>query len=166
MYYANHDSTGSDHIREKDGIWAVLCWMSILAAKQQGPDKPLVTVADIVKNHWNQFGKNFFTRYITIIIMLPFDGRVMYRNLVLVWTIILFDFTCFDMFKLYYSILFSPNLSSYYLILCRYDYEECATEGANAMITHLNQIIAGMILLYYYSPSASSSPSSPASRVL
>ncbi len=83
---------------------------------------------------------------------LSFDEHVMYRYPLLVWTIILFDFTCFDMF-----ILFHPNLSSYYLILSRYDYEECATEGANAMITHLNQILAGTIFFIIIIPSSPSS---------
>lgn len=48
-------STGSDHIREKDGIWAVLAWLSILAARKQ-------TVEQILKDHWTQYGRNFFTR--------------------------------------------------------------------------------------------------------
>jgi len=54
--------TGSDHIREKDGIWAVLCWLQILARKNT-PGKPLVSVADIVKEYWATYGRNFFTRY-------------------------------------------------------------------------------------------------------
>jgi len=54
--------TGSDHIREKDGIWAVLCWMQILA-KKNSPGKPFVSVEDIVKEHWKTYGRNFFTRY-------------------------------------------------------------------------------------------------------
>uniref|UniRef100_A0A8C8G793 Phosphoglucomutase 1 n=1 Tax=Oncorhynchus tshawytscha TaxID=74940 RepID=A0A8C8G793_ONCTS len=48
--------TGSDHIREKDGLWAVLAWMSILAHRKQ-------SVEEIMKDHWNKFGRNFFTRY-------------------------------------------------------------------------------------------------------
>ncbi|KAG7260305.1 hypothetical protein CRUP_029657 [Coryphaenoides rupestris] len=48
--------TGSDHIREKDGLWAVLAWLSIMATRQQ-------TVEDIMKEHWLKFGRNFFTRY-------------------------------------------------------------------------------------------------------
>jgi len=48
-------SAGSDHIREKDGLWAVLAWLSILAARQQ-------SVEDIMKEHWLKFGRNFFTR--------------------------------------------------------------------------------------------------------
>ncbi|XP_026120783.1 phosphoglucomutase-1-like [Carassius auratus] len=48
--------TGSDHIREKDGLWAVLAWLSILATRKQ-------SVEDIMKEHWQRFGRNFFTRY-------------------------------------------------------------------------------------------------------
>ncbi|CAK6978382.1 phosphoglucomutase-1 [Scomber scombrus] len=48
--------TGSDHIREKDGLWAVLAWLSILAHRKQ-------SVEDIMKDHWQKFGRNFFTRY-------------------------------------------------------------------------------------------------------
>lgn len=44
--------TGSSHAREKDGLWAVLAWLQILAAKNTDPSKPLVTVEDIVKGHW------------------------------------------------------------------------------------------------------------------
>jgi phosphoglucomutase len=48
--------TGSDHVREKDGLWAVLFWLNLLAVRQQ-------SVADIVQAHWRQFGRNFYTRY-------------------------------------------------------------------------------------------------------
>ncbi|XP_040262656.1 phosphoglucomutase-1 isoform X2 [Bufo bufo] len=48
--------TGSDHIREKDGLWAVLAWLSIIASRKQ-------SVEDILKNHWQTYGRNFFTRY-------------------------------------------------------------------------------------------------------
>ncbi|XP_054809594.1 phosphoglucomutase, cytoplasmic-like [Prosopis cineraria] len=57
--------TGSDHIREKDGIWAVLAWLSILAYKNKdnlGGDK-LVTVEDIVRKHWAAYGRHYYTRY-------------------------------------------------------------------------------------------------------
>ncbi|KAK4261758.1 hypothetical protein QN277_004714 [Acacia crassicarpa] len=57
--------TGSDHIREKDGIWAVLAWLSILACKNKdnlGGDK-LVTVEDIVRKHWATYGRHYYTRY-------------------------------------------------------------------------------------------------------
>lgn len=57
--------TGSDHIREKDGIWAVLAWLSIVAYKNRNiqPDEKLVSVADIAKEHWATYGRNFFVRY-------------------------------------------------------------------------------------------------------
>ncbi|CAK9022827.1 Phosphoglucomutase [Durusdinium trenchii] len=55
--------TGSNHIREKDGIWAVLCWLSILAARNEDPAAPLVSVEDIVKDHWSTFGRNYYSRY-------------------------------------------------------------------------------------------------------
>uniref|UniRef100_A0A3P8XGV7 Phosphoglucomutase 1 n=1 Tax=Esox lucius TaxID=8010 RepID=A0A3P8XGV7_ESOLU len=48
--------TGADHIREKDGLWAVLAWLTILAARKQ-------SVEGIMKDHWQRFGRNFFTRY-------------------------------------------------------------------------------------------------------
>lgn len=48
--------TSSSHIREKDGIWAVLCWLSILA-------KHHVSVKDIMLEHWKKFGRSFFQRY-------------------------------------------------------------------------------------------------------
>jgi phosphoglucomutase len=54
--------TGSDHIREKDGVWSVLAWLSILSSRNS-PGQPLVSVEDIVKEHWKKFGRNFFTRY-------------------------------------------------------------------------------------------------------
>ena len=49
-------STGSNHIREKDGIWAALAWLQILAAKN-------ASVETILKEHWKIYGRNFFTRY-------------------------------------------------------------------------------------------------------
>ena len=48
--------TGSDHIREKDGLWAALAWLSIMA----GTGK---TVKELVEDHWRQFGRDFFCRY-------------------------------------------------------------------------------------------------------
>ncbi len=48
--------TGSDHVREKDGLWAVLFWLNILAAR----DKP---VADIVQQHWREHGRDYYTRH-------------------------------------------------------------------------------------------------------
>ncbi|RZC58257.1 hypothetical protein C5167_005560 [Papaver somniferum] len=57
--------TGSDHIREKDGIWAVLAWLSILAYVNKdnlGKDQ-LVSVEDIVRGHWSTYGRHYYTRY-------------------------------------------------------------------------------------------------------
>lgn len=48
--------TGSNHVREKDGVWAVLMWLNILAARQQ-------SVAEIVKGHWQEYGRNYYTRH-------------------------------------------------------------------------------------------------------
>jgi phosphoglucomutase len=48
--------TGSDHVREKDGLWAVLFWLNLLAVKQQ-------PVAQILKSHWKIYGRNYYTRY-------------------------------------------------------------------------------------------------------
>jgi len=48
--------TGSDHVREKDGIWAALAWLQVLAAKK-------MSVEQVLKEHWEEFGRNFFTRY-------------------------------------------------------------------------------------------------------
>ena len=48
--------TGSDHVREKDGLWAVLLWLNILAAT----GKP---VAQIAAEHWARFGRNYYARF-------------------------------------------------------------------------------------------------------
>jgi len=48
--------TGSDHIREKDGLWAVLFWLNILAVRKQ-------SVADIVNDHWIKFGRDVYLRH-------------------------------------------------------------------------------------------------------
>ncbi|MBA4783762.1 MAG: alpha-D-glucose phosphate-specific phosphoglucomutase [Rhizobiales bacterium] len=48
--------TGSDHVREKDGLWAVLLWLNILAARRE-------SVKAIVHDHWGQFGRNYYTRH-------------------------------------------------------------------------------------------------------
>jgi phosphoglucomutase len=57
--------TGSDHIREKDGLWAALAWMSILMKANEGrkSDEPFVSVKDIVSNHWKRYGRHFYCRY-------------------------------------------------------------------------------------------------------
>lgn len=48
--------TSSDHVREKDGLWAVLFWLNILASKRQ-------SVEQVVKQHWLQFGRNVYSRH-------------------------------------------------------------------------------------------------------
>lgn len=57
--------TGSDHIREKDGLWAVLAWMSILmkANENVADGEPSVSVKDIVMKHWAKYGRHFYCRY-------------------------------------------------------------------------------------------------------
>jgi phosphoglucomutase len=48
--------TGSSHVREKDGLWAVLMWLNILARRRQ-------SVAEIVTGHWAEYGRNFYSRH-------------------------------------------------------------------------------------------------------
>lgn len=55
--------TGSNHVREKDGMWAFLCWIQILAAHNPDPSQPLVGVADVVGKHWAVYGRNYYARH-------------------------------------------------------------------------------------------------------
>ena len=48
--------SGSDHVREKDGLWAVLFWLNLLAVKQQ-------SVAKVMEEHWRRFGRNYYARH-------------------------------------------------------------------------------------------------------
>ena len=48
--------TGSNHVREKDGLWAVLLWLNILAARRESMEA-------IVKAHWASYGRNYYTRH-------------------------------------------------------------------------------------------------------
>jgi len=48
--------TGSDHVREKDGVWAVLFWLNILAVRRE-------SVEAILRSHWQRFGRNFYSRH-------------------------------------------------------------------------------------------------------
>ena len=48
--------TGSNHVREKDGLWAVLLWLNILAVRKQSVD-------EIVRDHWKTYGRNYYTRH-------------------------------------------------------------------------------------------------------
>ncbi len=48
--------TGSNHVREKDGVWAVLLWLNILVQRKQ-------SVAEIMRDHWREHGRNFYSRH-------------------------------------------------------------------------------------------------------
>ncbi len=48
--------TGSNHVREKDGLWAVLYWLQVLAEQK-------CSVSDLMQNHWKQFGRNYYSRH-------------------------------------------------------------------------------------------------------
>ena len=48
--------TGSDHVREKDGLWAVLFWLNLLAERRQ-------SVAEVVRAHWRRFGRDYYSRH-------------------------------------------------------------------------------------------------------
>jgi len=48
--------TGSNHVREKDGLWAVLYWLQILAVKN-------CSVSELIQNHWQQYGRNYYSRH-------------------------------------------------------------------------------------------------------
>ncbi|MES2146094.1 MAG: alpha-D-glucose phosphate-specific phosphoglucomutase [Pseudomonadota bacterium] len=48
--------TGSDHVREKDGLWAILLWLNILAVRKQ-------SVAEILAEHWAKYGRNYYSRH-------------------------------------------------------------------------------------------------------
>ena len=48
--------TGSSHVREKDGLWAVLLWLNILASRRE-------SVAEIMRGHWQSYGRNFYARH-------------------------------------------------------------------------------------------------------
>jgi len=48
--------TGSNHVREKDGLWAILFWLNLLAATGK-------SVSEIVEQHWQMFGRSYYTRH-------------------------------------------------------------------------------------------------------
>jgi len=48
--------TGSNHVREKDGLWAVLFWLNILAVRKQ-------SVESVLMDHWSKFGRNYYSRH-------------------------------------------------------------------------------------------------------
>jgi len=53
---------GSNHVREKDGLWAVLAWLSVLAHHNPDPTKPLKPISAIVQEHWAEYGRNYYCR--------------------------------------------------------------------------------------------------------
>ncbi len=55
--------TGSNHIREKDGMWAVLAWLQILAHYNQNSSADFVHLETIMNNHWQTYGRNYYCRY-------------------------------------------------------------------------------------------------------
>ena len=65
--------TGSDHIREKDGVWAALAWLQILSVKNQSVEQLLI-------DHWKTYGRNFFTRYEHVFEMLNNNYYANYKN--------------------------------------------------------------------------------------
>ncbi|MCS5580725.1 MAG: alpha-D-glucose phosphate-specific phosphoglucomutase [Gammaproteobacteria bacterium] len=48
--------TGSDHVREKDGLWAILLWLNVLAVRKQ-------SVAQIMTEHWTEYGRHYYSRH-------------------------------------------------------------------------------------------------------
>ena len=57
--------TGSNHVREKDGMWAVLAWLQILARKNSaaGAGAKLIGVEEVARSHWATYGRNYYARY-------------------------------------------------------------------------------------------------------
>ncbi|KAG6865087.1 hypothetical protein C0991_005189 [Blastosporella zonata] len=76
--------TGSDHIREKDGLWAVIAWLNIIAAANRDSPNKLIGINDVLQAHYEEYGRSFFSRY---------------------------------------------------------DYEEVPSEGANALVAHINEAL-------------------------
>ena len=48
--------TGSDHVREKDGLWAILMWLNIIAISEK-------SVSDLLTDHWKEYGRNYYSRH-------------------------------------------------------------------------------------------------------
>ncbi|PFH51792.1 hypothetical protein AMATHDRAFT_174556 [Amanita thiersii Skay4041] len=76
--------TGSDHIREKDGVWAIVAWLNIIAAANADSPNKLIGINDLLYDYYATYGRSFFSRY---------------------------------------------------------DYEEVSSEGANALVAHLNEAL-------------------------
>ncbi|EKM50620.1 uncharacterized protein PHACADRAFT_178364 [Phanerochaete carnosa HHB-10118-sp] len=55
--------TGSDHIREKDGVWAIVAWLNILAFANRDSPSQLVGIKELLQKHYEVYGRSFFSRY-------------------------------------------------------------------------------------------------------
>ncbi|KAG6336026.1 hypothetical protein ID866_3061 [Astraeus odoratus] len=55
--------TGSDHIREKDGLWAIIAWLNILAAANKESPNKLIGIKELLNKHYSTYGRSFFSRY-------------------------------------------------------------------------------------------------------
>ncbi|MGL4948213.1 MAG: alpha-D-glucose phosphate-specific phosphoglucomutase, partial [Mycoplasma sp.] len=55
--------TGSNHAREKDGLWAILSWLSLLAFKNKDNKGKLIGINDVLYDHWKIYGRNYYCRY-------------------------------------------------------------------------------------------------------
>ncbi|KIJ20969.1 phosphoglucomutase [Paxillus involutus ATCC 200175] len=55
--------TGSDHIREKDGLWAIVAWLNILAAANKESPNKLIGINELLNKHYSVYGRSFFSRY-------------------------------------------------------------------------------------------------------
>ncbi|OAX39614.1 Phosphoglucomutase, first 3 domain-containing protein [Rhizopogon vinicolor AM-OR11-026] len=55
--------TGSDHIREKDGIWAIIAWLNIIAAANKELPNELIGIKELLMKHYAIYGRSFFSRY-------------------------------------------------------------------------------------------------------
>ncbi|KAI6164568.1 hypothetical protein EDD17DRAFT_1561241 [Pisolithus thermaeus] len=55
--------TGSDHIREKDGLWAIVAWLNILAAANKESPNKLIGIRELLQRHYSIYGRSFFSRY-------------------------------------------------------------------------------------------------------
>ena len=64
--------TGSNHVREKDGLWAVLLWLNILAERGE-------TVAEILEHHWKEFGRNYYSRHDYEVLPVDVANRIVDR---------------------------------------------------------------------------------------
>jgi phosphoglucomutase len=62
--------TGSDHVREKDGLWAVLLWLNILAERKE-------SIREIMEDHWRRFGRNYYSRHDYEALTVELANRVM-----------------------------------------------------------------------------------------